>query len=737
MVALCVTERPALCKGFLDPGNRSLTRVDRFPRALRSTGLKDTCKTEDKMVKVQTQEYDYFGKRVTTVLPKDRQGANVRRTSDTVVFHGKAVEPGENQAMNGSQGSRSEYRVMNPMYRIMKEYSSLSNRVQSKSSKAGIISVLIMDEGGEIRSRLAAAMLIFLLGNLRKEISVCIDVASIGPPTLGEASDVSTAILIKMVKLWMNNDAKALDMVKKAPRQFQEVRDPLEYDLLLVMDRYDLQETLREVSVLDAISPGSHYSSKVKRISPFAAHIEVAGMTRAIPFHQDIPDPLYFSKDVQLPCDLMADLLDEIKMSKCSNEAQSLNKLSRDLAYCCKGVVDMLQVIHGGIPNPSGRAPLLKPQDILQQILRCPGLWMEYPYGRENRSLVHGGTKSRKYWPKPLYTGGTPRSKKRTSSRNTREKGYWKVLKNVEDELHLFMKENNMSTLPTQAMLRKKGKHSLASSIDHHGGLSIFASKMGLKLYKRRPNGFWSNLKVLNHELRQFIRDEEGSHVDSMPTAQELVRAGRSDLVRAIRMHGGFSEVAASVGMKPHRSSKNWEEVRILNLLRVLKRNGIEISRTSIRSADKPGLESAIDRLGGFPYFLELLQEGKEECALILTDNFDDDHIWSSESPKCERLNCPIPYIERVAKLLSTWMSTRKPVGSKDRLPTKQELEDAGRLDIWRSMQRAGGVQKMSEYLHLPYKETRGRKSRGESGENKIRGLLGKWTAYEDFILID
>ena len=730
-------EGARLCKGFLCSGNQVRFRTGQFTGSRHFTAIKDNLQTNNEVIQVQTQDYDYFGKKTTPVFPKSRHGASVPRSSDSsITNHGTATSI-QSPTMNDRGDPEPEYRIMNPMYRIMNEYSTLSNQLRLNRSSSRPISMLVMDEGGEIRSRLAAAMLVFLLGNLRKEISVCVDVASIGPPTLGEANDLSTAILTNMVRVWMKNDTKALEIVRQTPRQFLEVRDPLEYDILLVMDRYDLQATLREVSVLDAISPGSYYSSRVKRIGPFSAHIRPKGPANNLPSQLDIPDPLYFSKDVPVRPDLMKDILverDHLKRSR--KEAENLNALSRDLAYCCKGLVDMLQVIHDDTFGSSFQGKM-KPRDILQQVLRCPGLWMEFPYGREGKFVMHGRSKSRKYWPRPSYSGMIVKQNKLTRSRNIKEKGYWKVFENVENELRSFMKENNMSTLPTQAMLRKNGKHSLASSIDDHGGLSIFASKMGLKLYKRRPNGFWSNLKVLKHEITQFIKEEESNHPDSMPTAQELVKAGRSDLVRAIRMHGGFSEVASSIGVKSHRSLHQWEESGILNFLQGLKQNGIEISRTSIRKANLSGLESAIDRLGGFPYFIQLLEDDREECVLFLKDSINPDgNNLSLEKPTCEHLKCPIPYIERVARKLSIWMSLRKSNSFNDRLPTRKELEDAGRLDIWRSIQRAGGVQRMSEYLSLPYKETRGRKSR-EMEQEKTEGLLEKWNAYEDFILID
>ena len=56
------------------------------------------------------------------------------------------------------------------------------------------------------------------------------------------------------------------------PRQarcFDEVHDIAAFDLVLVMDRFDFTEVLREVAVLDKINPGGSYCSRVRHLSQF------------------------------------------------------------------------------------------------------------------------------------------------------------------------------------------------------------------------------------------------------------------------------------------------------------------------------------------------------------------------------------------------------------------------------------------------------------------------------------
>ena len=50
-----------------------------------------------------------------------------------------------------------------------------------------------------------------------------------------------------------------------AAQQVDFERDIVEYELLLVMDKYTAADVLREVSVYDTISKAGRYTSKVRR----------------------------------------------------------------------------------------------------------------------------------------------------------------------------------------------------------------------------------------------------------------------------------------------------------------------------------------------------------------------------------------------------------------------------------------------------------------------------------------
>lgn len=84
----------------------------------------------------------------------------------------------------------------------------------------------------------------------------------------------------------------------KVAAPFDEVTDIVNFDLVVVMDRFDLEAVLREVAVYDALNPGGCYSARVRRIGDWAPPPR-AGVASAASFEAsrslrgDVVDPLY------------------------------------------------------------------------------------------------------------------------------------------------------------------------------------------------------------------------------------------------------------------------------------------------------------------------------------------------------------------------------------------------------------------------------------------------------------
>lgn len=60
----------------------------------------------------------------------------------------------------------------------------------------------------------------------------------------------------------------------------------------------------------------------------------------------------------------------------------------------------------------------------------------------------------------------------------------------------------------------------------------------------------------------QYVKNKEDS--EKLPSARNMVRDGRSDLMRAVQKHGGFVLVAARLGLKTARGSHvAWNEMNV------------------------------------------------------------------------------------------------------------------------------------------------------------------------------
>lgn len=78
---------------------------------------------------------------------------------------------------------------------------------------------------------------------------------------------------------------------------------------------------------------------------------------------------------------------------------------------------------------------------------------------------------------------------------------------------------------------------------------------------RRRERYYFNNFENVRHELNCFIFDDGVPGV--MPTAAELIRAGRRDLIRAMQLHGGQKTVAARLGLV--RQSMSRKQVEAMN----------------------------------------------------------------------------------------------------------------------------------------------------------------------------
>jgi hypothetical protein len=89
--------------------------------------------------------------------------------------------------------------------------------------------------------------------------------------------------------------------------------------------------------------------------------------------------------------------------------------------------------------------------------------------------------------------------------------------------------------LPSQQELRASGANTLSAMVGSHGGLALFARRMGLQLASgRAANGHWANFEHLAAELRRFVQDRHAAPAPAAaPTPPVAGAAGAATSVAA------------------------------------------------------------------------------------------------------------------------------------------------------------------------------------------------------------
>ncbi|EIE24509.1 hypothetical protein COCSUDRAFT_61938 [Coccomyxa subellipsoidea C-169] len=109
-------------------------------------------------------------------------------------------------------------------------------------------------------------------------------------------------------------------------RHFSPEEDIVQFDLVVVMDKFTAADVLREVSVFDTINSTGNYSKRVRRLGEF--HPELAKIMT--PDGQDIDDPLYGNKGG-------------------ATEKEAVEAALVTLREACEGLVDWLEQLKGAL----------------------------------------------------------------------------------------------------------------------------------------------------------------------------------------------------------------------------------------------------------------------------------------------------------------------------------------------------------------------------------------------------
>ncbi|KAA8498706.1 hypothetical protein FVE85_6291 [Porphyridium purpureum] len=144
--------------------------------------------------------------------------------------------------------------------------------------------------------------------------------------------------------------------------------------------------------------------------------------------------------------------------------------------------------------------------------------------------------------------------------------GYWNAFENVEHALREFCQMYGIENrVPRKNELLAAGRGDLVNAIRKHGGFHQARERLALGAgVSRRARGYWDDFCTVQGEVGSFIH--LFGYPGLMPSAPELRRHQRGDLVYAIERHGGFSRVARLMHLFWHGPYSFWRD--LMNLER-------------------------------------------------------------------------------------------------------------------------------------------------------------------------
>lgn len=218
----------------------------------------------------------------------------------------------------------------------------------------------------------------------------------------------------------------------------------------------------------------------------------------------------------------------------------------------------------------------------------------------------------------------------------------------------------------------------------------------------RKPRGYWADKRNLSRELRQFATQAGSSH--DMPTASQLLAAGRVDLCRAVQRHGGFTGNARHMGLTSVRRPRINRPLFFvkLHLAQLVQQNLLQPhvmpSAHQLRSLGRSDLISPIVAAGGFLSVatkLSLLPAHltKRKSLPLSQSHFDHwqanpEQQLSASLKRKRRQN----YYWNQWRNLETELHTFSERYCNGYMPLQRQLLDANRSDLLNAVRHHGGV---------------------------------------------
>ncbi|CAI7820846.1 unnamed protein product [Closterium sp. NIES-53] len=200
---------------------------------------------------------------------------------------------------------------VNPVFRSFPNLKEGDGNVDGPGGRTAV-RVLFVSEGNVCRSVVAEAVLTAMIRDKGLEEYILCSSKAVRDYNVGESPDS------RVVQL-AGQSGVAVDAARQA-QLLRPAEDVVAHDLLVVMDKFNAADVLKEVSVFDTIDPTARFSSKVRRMGDFCKSRTV----------DDIDDPLYGNMGGP-------------------EELELLGAAINDIVDCCDGLLTDLIAIRAGL----------------------------------------------------------------------------------------------------------------------------------------------------------------------------------------------------------------------------------------------------------------------------------------------------------------------------------------------------------------------------------------------------
>ena len=476
--------------------------------------------------------------------------------------------------------------------------------VQDLGGNTRKLKVLFVEEGLGCRSVLARAVFESLLSQERelKHLVDC-DVAAILPHSEATPIQADTrAVDIARRHNLKSSSSSSSSAFAKMIRPFDDVNDSVNFDLIVVMDRFDHAEVLREVAAYDNIFPGGYYAAKVRRLAGFKTCTETHCIVQGLLLNEDnLAEAAREGEknkeeneaeedtegvvggrkghDVEVTRHSQAqsatlsvaeeedklDISDPLYASAYDvsqqEETEAFEHLFTEIKEACEGLVDFLGQLQEvsklkGVGLVHETTMNLRRNEIGVGRLAKVSTTFSKSLKSRHEEQHHGVLSSRMRTGITSYINKNGVAISLERRPQSKSRGYWMNMENLKKELIAWSEQNNNrpATMPVIQDIKESGNYMLFHSITkYHGGKGTVAKRLGWTLDKRVNRGFWHERENILEALNPYLdcsEDENGEEECLIPTKSSLIQKGRQDLVGAIDRSGGFKLVAGLLNLK-------------------------------------------------------------------------------------------------------------------------------------------------------------------------------------------